>query len=53
MTFHKLLIANRGEIACRIIKTAHEMGITCVAVYADADTNSLFVRMADEAVRIK
>ena len=35
MTFHKLLIANRGEIACRIIKTAHEMGISCVAVYTD------------------
>ena len=33
MTFHKLLIANRGEIACRIIKTAHEMGISCVAIY--------------------
>jgi len=52
MTFHKLLIANRGEIACRIIKTAHEMGISCVAVYTEADTNSLFVRMADEAVKL-
>ena len=52
MTFHKLLIANRGEITCRIIKTAHEMGISCVAVYTEADTNSLFVRMADEAVKL-
>lgn len=52
MTFHKLLIANRGEIACRIIKTAHEMGISCVAVYTEADTNSLFVRMADEAIKL-
>ena len=52
MTFHKLLIANRGEIACRIIKTAHEMGISCVAVYTEADSNSLFVRMADEAVKL-
>ena len=52
MTFHKLLIANRGEIACRIIKTAHDMGISCVAVYTEADTNSLFVRMADEAVKL-
>ena len=43
MTFHKLLIANRGEIACRIIKTAHEMGIACVAVYTEADTYSPFV----------
>ena len=52
MTFHKLLIANRGEIACRIIKTAHEMGISCVAVYTEADANSPFVRMADQAVRL-
>tara|TARA_Y100001970_G_scaffold111486_1_gene139151 strand:- start:228 stop:2150 length:1923 start_codon:yes stop_codon:yes gene_type:complete len=52
MTFHKLLIANRGEIACRIIKTAHEMGISCVAVYTEADSNSPFVRMADEAVKL-
>ena len=52
MTFHKLLIANRGEIACRIIKTAHEMGISCVAVYTKADSNSPFVRMADEAVKL-
>ena len=52
MNFHKLLIANRGEIACRIIKTAHEMGISCVAVYTEPDTNSPFVRMADEAVKL-
>ena len=52
MTFHKLLIANRGEIACRIIKTAHEMGISCVAVYTEADSNSPFVRMADQAVKL-
>ena len=52
MTFHKLLIANRGEIACRIIKTAHEMGISCVAVYTEADSNSPFVRMDEEAVKL-
>ena len=52
MTFHKLLIANRGEIACRIIKTAHEMGIACVAVYTEADTHSPFVRMADQAIKL-
>ena len=52
MTFHKLLIANRGEIACRIIKTAHEMGISCVAVYTEADTHSPFVRMADQAIKL-
>ncbi len=52
MTFHKLLIANRGEIACRIIKTAHEMGIYCVAVYTEADTYSPFVRMADQSIKL-
>jgi propionyl-CoA carboxylase alpha chain len=52
MTFHKLLIANRGEIACRIIKSAHDMGISCVAVYVDADADSLFVKQADEAIRL-
>src|SRR5207342_2588375 len=47
-----LLIANRGEIACRIIRTAREMGIRTIAVYSDADAKALHVRMADEAVHI-
>ena len=47
-----LLIANRGEIACRIIRTAHSMGIRTVAVFSDADANALHVRMADETVHI-
>jgi len=50
--FEKILIANRGEIACRIIKTARAMGIKTVAVYSDADAGALHVRMADEAVHI-
>ncbi len=50
--FKKILIANRGEIACRIIRTAQTMGITTVAVYSDADRNGLHVQMADEAVYI-
>lgn len=49
---HKLLVANRGEIACRIIKSCKKMGIKTVAIYSDADTNSLFVQMADEAYNI-
>jgi len=50
--FEKILIANRGEIACRVIKTARKMGIATVAVYSDADRNALHVSMADEAVHI-
>lgn len=50
--FTKILIANRGEIACRIIKSAREMGIATVAVYSDADVDTLHVKMADEAVHI-
>jgi 3-methylcrotonyl-CoA carboxylase alpha subunit len=47
-----LLIANRGEIACRIIRTARAMGIRTVAVYSDADAKALHVRQADDAVHI-
>ena len=50
--FNKILIANRGEIACRIIQTARRLGIRTVAVYSDADINALHVSMADEAVHI-
>ena len=50
--FKKLLIANRGEIACRVIKTARKMGIATVAIYSDADAQALHVQMADEAVHI-
>jgi propionyl-CoA carboxylase alpha chain len=50
--FKKILIANRGEIACRVIKTARRMGIATVAVYSDADRDAMHVEMADEAVHI-
>ncbi len=50
--FDKILIANRGEIACRVIKTARKMGIETVAIYSDADRQALHVQMADEAVHV-
>ena len=50
--FKKILIANRGEIACRVIRTARKMGIATVAVYSDADARAPHVKMADESVRL-
>ena len=50
--FERILIANRGEIACRVIDTAHRLGVSCVAVYSDADAQARHVEMSDVAVRI-
>ncbi len=50
--FDRLLIANRGEIACRVMKTAKQMGIKTIAVFSDADRQALHVQMADESVNI-
>ncbi|MDC1164974.1 biotin carboxylase N-terminal domain-containing protein [Gammaproteobacteria bacterium] len=50
MSFNSILIANRGEIACRIMQTAQNMGIKCIAVYVDADADAPFVKMADESI---
>ncbi|MEO1177219.1 MAG: biotin carboxylase N-terminal domain-containing protein, partial [Pseudomonadota bacterium] len=50
--FDKILIANRGEIACRIIRTAQSMGVRCVAVYSDADAEAMHVEMAADMYRL-
>ena len=50
--FKKLLIANRGEIACRVIKTAKRLGVATVAVYSDADAKAQHVKLADQSLRI-
>ena len=53
MKINSILIANRGEIACRIIRTANEMGIKTIAVYEEADSNATFVSMSDVAIKLK
>ena len=52
MTIKKLLIANRGEIASRVISSAQDMGISCVAIYTQDDANSPYVKEADEAYKL-
>ena len=52
MRFNSILVANRGEIACRIMQTAHFMCIKCIAVFVEADKDAPFVKMADEDIKL-